>query len=563
MPRLPSGANNGGKDLQTAKNRRMSNKLFKNEVIQPLLTDYYQISMAYAYWHNEKMNDFAVFDLFFRKNPFKGEYTIFGGLQQCIEYLKEFKFSEDDINFLKSILPSTTDPKFFEYLKTLTTKEVTLYAVAEGSVVFPKTPIIRIEGPLAVVQLLETTLLNLVNYASLIATNAARFRKAAGDNKVLLEFGLRRAQGPDGALSASRYCYMGGFDGTSNVLAAKEFGIPTKGTHAHAFVSSFDINEVNLKMKLLDLNDNISKEFLPVVNQKLLDVADAFKISLDQTSQGELKAFAAYANAFPTTFVALVDTYNVLKSGVLNFIAVTLALNDFGYKSIGIRIDSGDLAYLSLEVRKLLKQAAERFNIGWLEHLTITASNDINEETLTSLQQQGHSIDAYGIGTHLVTCQKQPALGCVYKLVELNGIPRIKLSEVVSKVTIPGKKDIYRLYNSDGTALLDLMTNSFESAPIAGERVLCRHPYDESKRAYVKPTVVEPLLKLYWKDGEIQTPLNSLEEARANVKQSLKTLRPDHLRSLNPTPYKVSVTEGLYSYFHELWLKCSPITDLS
>lgn len=535
----------------------------QNDVIQPLLTDFYQITMAYAYWYNKKMNDHAVFDLYFRKNPFKGEYTIFAGLSECIKYVEEFHFSDEDISYLKEAMAPTTDPEFFVFLKNVTTKDVTISAIPEGTVVFAKVPLLRVEGPLAVVQLLETTLLNLVNFSSLVATNAVRFRKAAGDEKILLEFGLRRAQGPDGGLSASKYCYLGGFDGTSNVLAAKKFNIPAKGTHAHAFVSSFHHNDDVCATPLLNQTTNERELFMPRVEKRLLDVCTALCICKDQVNIGELKAFTSYANAFPTSFLALVDTYDALKSGLVNFLAVTFALNDFGYKSIGVRIDSGDLAYLSKEIRAIFHKLAKSFNEDWISKLIITASNDINEETLQSLTQQGHEIDAYGIGTHLVTCQKQPALGCVFKLVELNGDPRMKLSEDIAKVTTPGKKDVYRLYGNDGLALLDLLSISGQEPPKPNERVLARHPTEAAKRAYVKPALVEKLLKTYWENGKIQTPLNTLQESRDSVKMSIAKVRKDHLRSLNPTPYKVSVTNELFVFMQNLWMECAPISELS
>ena len=535
---------------------------FKNGVIQPLLTDFYQISMAYAYWNNQKMNDYAVFDLYFRKNPFKGEYTIFAGVDDCIKYIENFRFSDDDITYLMSVMPETTKSEFFIFLRNVTTKDVVFSAIPEGTVVFPKIPLIRVEGPLAVVQLLETTLLNLVNFASLVTTNAARFRKAAGDDKILLEFGLRRAQGPDGALSASKYCYIGGFDGTSNVLAGKKFGIPVKGTHAHAFVSSFHSNDVATKTMLLNKKTNQIGDFVSVVRSFIKDISEVLRFSMQQLNRGELNAFISYAVSFPFSFLALIDTYDTLKSGLLNFIAVALALNEFGYRAKGIRIDSGDLAYISKEIRSIFQRVALSLNVDWFADLTITASNDINEETLSSLEQQGHEINSYGIGTHLVTCQKQPALGCVFKLVELNGDPRMKLSEDVGKVTIPGKKNLYRLYGSDGLALLDLMTRHTEKEPQINQRVLSRHVIDEARRAYVNPSKVENLLVLYWKDGKVQNQLNTLEESRLNVRLSLSKLRQDHLRALNPTPYKVSVTNELYQFMHDLWLECAPISEL-
>lgn len=210
-----------------------------NSVVQPLLTDMYQVTMAYVYWKSGKLNDTAVFDLFFRKNPFHGEFTIFAGLSDCLTFVENFHYSKSDIAYLKSILPPHTEKEFFDYLINISPNDLTIYAIEEGTVVFPKIPLIRVEGPLILVQLLETTLLTLVNFASLITTNAARYRLASGNNKKLLEFGLRRAQGPDGGLSASKYAYMGGFNATSNMLAGKMFNIPVSGTHAHSFITSF------------------------------------------------------------------------------------------------------------------------------------------------------------------------------------------------------------------------------------------------------------------------------------------------------------------------------------
>lgn len=285
--------------------------------------------------------------------------------------------------------------------------------------VFPRIPLLRVEGPVLKTQLLETTLLTLVNYASLVATNAARFRAATAPGKELLEFGLRRAQGPDGGLSASRYCYLGGFDGTSNVLAGKLYGIPIKGTHAHAYVNSYEsMKDLNQR----DLVDSVSGESRPFADlclKYLNESAPILNIIADETNKGELAAFVSYAIAFPTNFLALVDTYDVLKSGLPNFLAVARALHECNYTALGLRLDSGDLAYLSVEVRARFKLMADLFKIPYFAKFTIVASNDINEETLVSLEKQNHAIDSFGIGTHLVTCQKQPALGCVYKLVEV------------------------------------------------------------------------------------------------------------------------------------------------
>lgn len=532
-------------------------------VVQPLLTDLYQITMAYAYWKSGKHDDEAVFDLFFRKNPFQGEFTVFAGLEDCIRFLQAFRYSESDIAYLKTILPADVDPGYYNFLSTLNADKVRLYAVPEGTVVFPRVPLIRMEGPLAVLQLFESTLLNLVNYASLVTTNAARFRLAAGSHISLLEFGLRRAQGPDGGLSASKYSYLGGFDGTSNVLAGKLFNIPLRGTHAHAFVMSFScLDDCKLRM-LKPANGDQEVDFLALCCKWRKELTGVFRTIEDEASSGELAALISYAVSFPRSFLALVDTYDVLRSGLLNFSAVAMALNELGYRPVGVRIDSGDLAYLSSCAYQLFHEIANTYHQEWFKSLAIVASNDINEETIVSLNEQGHKINSFGIGTHLVTCQKQPALGCVYKLVEVKNQSCIKLSLDIQKVTIPGRKACYRLYGHQGYALLDLMQKMDEPPPQKGSRVLCRHPFQESKRAYVMPDTVEDLCQLWWDHGKIVKDLPSLDGIRNRVKESLQTLRPDIKRTLNPTPYKVSVSDNLYMFMHELWLQNAPIGELS
>lgn len=538
----------------------------QNAVIQPLLTDLYQITMAYAYWKARRVDDQAVFDLFFRKNPFHGEFTIFAGLSECLKFIQNFKYTESDIAYLKTTLPSNVEPEFFEYLENLTCEDITLYALKEGTVAFPRVPLIRVQGPLIVAQLLETTFLTLVNYASLVATNAARYRIAAGKNNIkLLEFGLRRAQGPDGGLSASKYAYIGGFDGTSNVLAGKLFNIPVKGTHAHAFVTSFNGAEDLADTRIAQKEDpnQVETDFFGKCLEWRSKLASHLKILKEEAHDGELAAFASYAIAFPDGFMALVDTYDVSRSGLLNFASVALALNDLGYRALGIRIDSGDLAYLSRVAREAFHKVAKEFDVPWFATLTVVASNDINEDTILSLNEQGHSIDCFGIGTHLVTCQRQPALGCVYKLVEINGKPKIKLSQDVEKVTMPGKKIGFRLYSSDGHALIDLLQRPSESPPEVCTRVLCRHPFQESKRAWVIPSKVEDLYSCWWTDGHLFQDIPTMEEVRQNVQVSLRTLRQDHKRSLNPTPYKVGVSDDLYHFIHDLWLENQPIGELS
>ncbi|XP_037927830.1 nicotinate phosphoribosyltransferase isoform X3 [Teleopsis dalmanni] len=538
-------------------------RMNQNGVVQPLLTDLYQITMAYAYWKSGKTDDQAVFDLFFRNNPFHGEFTIFAGLEECLKFLDSFHYSESDIEYLRQTLPEGIENEFFDYLGNLTARDVILYAIDEGTVAFPRVPIIKVEGPLIIVQLLETTLLTLVNYASLMATNAARYRMVAGKHVKLLEFGLRRAQGPDGGLSASKYSYTGGFDGTSNVLAGKLFNIPVKGTHAHAYITSFSgIGELKTRL-LRHKTTGITGDLLEHAIKHRQALSHVLDVSTEESSEGELAAMVSYAIAFPDGFMALVDTYDVKRSGLLNFSAVALALYDFGFYAVGIRIDSGDLAYLSCLARETFEKIAERFKVSWFNKLTIVASNDINEDTILSLNEQGHKIDCFGIGTHLVTCQRQPALGCVYKLVEINGQPRIKLSQDVEKVTMPGHKNAYRLYSADGHALIDLLQKVTEMPPAVGQKVLCRHPFQESKRAYVIPSHVESLYKIYWQDGKIYQKLPTLEQVREKVQISLKTLRNDHKRTLNPTPYKVAVSDNLYNFIHDLWLQNAPIGELS
>ena len=546
------------------------------EPTNPLLTDLYQLTMCYAYWKAKRHLLPSTFDVFFRKNPFHGEYTLFAGLSDILAYVDNWTITDDDIAFLRQQAMPTAEPEFFKYLSQLDCSQVSVHAVDEGSVVFPREPLVRIEGPLGICQLLETTILNLTNFASLVTTNAARFRTAAGPTSILLEFGLRRAQGPDGAMSASRYCYAGGFDGTSNVLAAKLFGIPVKGTHAHAFVCSFT-----------SLSDLHSHGVLGIDGQEHDIVSAVISLRKDlqweTTNESELAAFISYAQAFPSGFLALIDTYDTLQSGVRNFLVVAHALHTFGYKPVGVRLDSGDLAWLSRECRTAFCSFAEKYSLPSFKKLLIVASNDINETVLLSLADQGHEIDAYGIGTNLVTCQAQPALGMVFKLVEIDHKPRIKLSNDVVKMTIPGRKRVYRLIGKQGIALLDLIMLCDENPPASGEKILCCHPFDEKRRVFVTPTDVKPLMSC-WRDGssmhsssssnETKTSMitsqsqsqkrnvPSLSEIREYTQECLQTIREDHLRAVNPTPFKVSVTTKLYTFLHDLWKSEQPVPHL-
>jgi nicotinate phosphoribosyltransferase len=529
--------------------------------VTPLLTDMYQFSMAYAYWRAGRAEDASVFDLYFRKAPFHGEFTVFAGLEECLRFVQTYRFSPAQIAFLRGAMP-TADPAFFDYLSALDCSGVTIHGMAEGTVVFPREPLLRIEGPLGICQLLETTLLNLCNFASLITTNAARFRAVAGPRAKLYEFGLRRAQGPDGGMSASRYALIGGFDGTSNVAAAMEAECVPVGSHAHALVSAYASPD-DLPISCRTLNGvNILEEALRV--RKEMDFMGS--------NTGELAAFVSFATAFPTRFVALVDTYDTLGSGVPNFICVARAMAIAGGSAYGVRLDSGDLAYLSKETRRMLRAADVRFGAGSnLVACTILASNDINEHVLSSLGEQGHEIDSFGIGTHLVTCQAQPALGMVYKLVEILGRPCMKLSNEAAKITLPGAKEVFRLLGSEGTPLMDLVIRVGEARPMPGKRTLARHPFDETRRAYVTPSAVLPLLRVVWQGSKtgggggtnLRAPFPSVSALQTFVRAQLALLREDHLRPLNPTPYKVSVSPELFHFLHDLWMKEVPIRELT
>jgi len=491
--------------------------------------------MAYAYWKLGTHNKPAEFEMFFRKNPFKGEFTVFAGLSEVLNFVESYKFGNYEISVLQKMFPMW-ELEFFDYLRSLSGDQLTIQGALEGSVVFPKTPLLQVSGPLALCQLMETTFLNLCGYASLVATNAARMRLRAPDIE-LLEFGLRRAQGPDGGMSASKYSYLGGFDATSNILAGALFNIPTKGTHAHSFVTSFTSLDDLPEMKLNGID----------FKKKVLDIRMG---PFAKTNSSELAAFIGYAFACPNGFLALVDTYNTLESGVPNFLLVASVLEELGYKPLGIRLDSGDLAYLSIETRKMFCD----------KKYSIVASNDIDEGIIMALDDQNHEMNALGIGTNLVTCKKQPALGMVFKLVEISGKPRIKLSEDADKMTIPGKKDWYRLYGTKAP-LVDLLADPSDKV-LSNERVLCHHPSVAVKRANVIPTkVVQMNVPLF--DKGVRHNNDTLEQCKARCKYELYMMREDYMRYLNPTQYKVSVTGTVLETLNALWQREAPIVNLS
>ncbi|XP_051467374.1 nicotinate phosphoribosyltransferase isoform X3 [Apus apus] len=487
------------------------------------LADLYQLTAAYGQWRAGRAALPAAAELFFRRGPFGGAPALAAGLAQGLRCLRAFRFSAADVAYLRSVLPSTTEDAFFDYLATLDASEVTVSAVPEGSVVFARVPFLQVKGPLLVVQLLETTLLCLVNYASLVATNAARFRLLAGPDVKLMEIGLRRAQGPDGALSASKYSYIGGFDYTSNILAGKLYGIPVRGTVAHSFIMSFSSLE----------------EVQP-------------RTPPQKANRGELAAFVSYAITFPRDFQGLLDTYCVRRSGLPNFCAVALALQQLGYRAIGVRLDSGDLAQQSKEIRQVLRACGAHFQVPWFETIPIAVSNDISEQSLEEFQREGSEIDMIGVGTNLVTCPLQPSLGCVYKLVEVNGSPCLKLTEDEEKMTIPGTKTIYRLYDAAGHPFMDLMALEEEPSPSAGQELVVHVLGQFGETSKVVPTTVETLHRTYFRDGQVCEPLPSLPEVRSHAQVSLSLLSPAHRQLHQPQPYPVAVTEKLHHLLTKL-----------
>ncbi|WBO83717.1 nicotinate phosphoribosyltransferase [Hymenobacter yonginensis] len=477
-----------------------------------LLTDLYQVTMAYGYWQQGLQDREAVFHLYFRKAPFQGGYAVAAGLAYAVDYLQNLRFSEDDLAYLGSLKSSKGTAMFpAEFLQYLRELKFTcdVDAIAEGTVVFGNEPLIRVQGPLLQAQLVETALLTLVNFQTLIATKASRIREAAGSDTVL-EFGLRRAQGVDGGLSASRAAYLGGADATSNVLAGQRFGIPVKGTHAHSWVMAFEDEET---------------------------------------------AFTAYAKAFPDDSVFLVDTYDTLE-GVRHAIKVAREMRANGHELGGIRLDSGDLAYLSREARALLNEAG--FN-----NVRIVASNDLEENLITSLKQQGAKIDTWGIGTQLVTAYDQPALGGVYKLAALRKPDdsgwdfTIKLSEQLAKTSIPGILQVRRYETDKGQPRADMLYNVAEPLP---EQLTLVDPLDATRRRAVRPEApFRELLEPIFRRGELVHTLPTLQESRAHAQRQVLSLDPSIRRFLNPHTYPVGLEESLNTFRTKLILEKRPV----
>jgi nicotinate phosphoribosyltransferase len=462
-----------------------------------LLTDFYQLTMASAAWKSGADKREGMFHLIFRRAPFEGGFTIAAGLATALDYLRAWRFADDDLAYLASVRTAAGElmfePAFIDYLRGIEPR-LDIDAVPEGTVVFPQEPLLRISGPIVPCMLLETPLLTLINFQTLIATKAARVCLAARGDPVL-EFGLRRAQGVDGALAAARAAYLGGCAATSNVLAGKLLGIPVRGTHAHSWVMLFD---------------------------------------------SEREAFEAYALAMPHNLVLLVDTYDTLQ-GVRNAIEVGRKLRAQGRDLAGIRLDSGDLAWLSIEARKLLDAAG-------FEKTSILASNELDEHLIESLKQQGARINVWGVGTRLVTGGDESALGGVYKLSAIRepGGPwkgRIKLSEQTAKISVPGILQIRRFF-VDGQMAGDLIYDVEDG--ISAQTLI--DPLDITRRKTFPPgTPFEDLLVPVWRDRKPVYDSPPLPELRARTQAQLDLLHPGIKRFVNPHTYPV----GLDPVLHE------------
>ncbi|OOG72393.1 nicotinate phosphoribosyltransferase [Algoriphagus sp. A40] len=485
---------------------KITKDLYQSNLV--LLTDFYQLTMAYAYWKAGKGEQEAVFNLFFRKHPFEGGFTLAAGLDYVVDFCQNFRFEKADLDYLEVMKNKDGTPLFeADFLDYLQKLEFTcdIDAVEEGTVVFPNAPLVRVRGPLIQCQLLETPLLNIINFQTLIATKAARINVAAQGEPVL-EFGLRRAQGIDGALAASRASYIGGCTSTSNVMAGKLFGIPVSGTHAHSWIMSFET---------------------------------------------ELEAFEAYADAFPDQCIFLVDTYDTLN-GVKNAIKVGEILRSKGKEMIGIRIDSGDLAYFSSKARQMLNEAG-------FPDAKIVASNDLDEHIIASLKSQEADINVWGVGTKLVTAYDQPALGAVYKLSAIKNAqgewePKVKVSQQSLKINIPGIHNTKR-YFSKGKAVADMIF--LEDQEIDPRGVVIIDPVDATRRKRLMPAFYqeEILLKPIFHKGKKVYNLPSLTEIRDRAAKQLESLDKTHMRLVNPHLYPVGLEENLHHLRMELVLK--------
>jgi len=460
--------------------------------------------MAYGYYRTGKAEVDAVFHLYFRRCPFGSGYAVAAGLQSVIELIDNYRFTQEDVDYLSTLPGNDGEPifdrDFLSYLKQLKLS-INLDAIAEGTIVFANQPLLRVSGPILQCQLLETALLNIVNFQTLIATKASRVARVAGDDPVL-EFGLRRAQGPDGALSASRAAYIGGCAATSNVLAGKRYDIPVRGTHAHSWVMSFDT---------------------------------------------ELEAFDAYASVMPNNCVFLVDTYDTLE-GVRNAIQVGKRMRNRGYRMVGIRLDSGDLAGLSIAAREMLDQAG-------FQDASIVASNDLDERIIESLKKQGACIGIWGVGTKLATAYDQAALGGVYKLgaaKDSNGRwqHKIKLSEQMIKTSTPGIQQVRRFYDAEGQALCDMIYDEL-LPPKPPFRIFLSGESSEPKTVN-NEAKFEDLLTPIFRDGKLEYASPSIHQMRHKTQSQLQKFPAASLRFDSPEVFPCGLEMSLHQLKKDL-----------
>ena len=461
-----------------------------------LLTDLYQLTMGYGFYRQNKHEEEVVFDLFFRKNSLI-TYSISAGLEQAMDYLLNWRFDDEDIAYLRSLNLFSED--FLEYLRNMKfTGDV--YAVKEGTPVFPAEPILTVKAPLIQAQFAETALLNIINHQTLIATKSSKICRATGGKGVVMEFGLRRAQGPDAGINGARAAIIGGCTSTSNLITGKTFDVPVAGTMAHSWVMDYD---------------------------------------------SEYEAFKAYADAYPDNCMLLVDTYDTLRSGVPNAIKVFKELRAKGHKPKGIRLDSGDLAYLSKKARKMMDEA------GFPDAL-ICVSGDLDERSINSLLQQGAKIDSWGVGTKLITSEDLPALGGVYKLsavINKDGsiTPKIKLSDNTAKITNPSFKNLYRLYDREnGMAIADLITLRDETVDDTKPLTIF-HPVETWKRHEVENFRAEALLHTIVKGGKLVYQFPKLKEVAEYSKGELAKFWEEYLRLDMPQLYKVDLSDKLHT----------------
>ena len=469
-----------------------------------LLTDLYELTMMQGYFESQA-NETVIFDVFFRENPNKGGYSVMAGLEQVIEYIKNLNFSYEDVDYLRGLGLFSED--FLHYLSGFHFSG-DIYAIPEGSVIFPREPLVKVIAPIMEAQLVETAILNIINHQSLIATKASRVVHAAQGNGVM-EFGLRRAQGPDAGLYGARAAMIGGCVGTSNVLAGKMFDVPVLGTHAHSWIMSFP---------------------------------------------DEYTAFKEYARLYPDACTLLVDTYDTLKSGVPNAIRVFQKMKDAGIhpKSYGIRLDSGDLAYLSKKARKMLDEAG-------FPDAVIAASNDLDEFLINDLKIQGAAITSWGVGTNLITSKDCPSFGGVYKLAAIQNkdgefVPKIKISENIEKITNPGNKKIYRIYDKDtGKIRADLICFADETYDTS-EDLLLFDPNSTWKKTRLEggTYTMKEILKPIFIRGECKYTSPSVKEIASFCEQEKNALWDETKRLFNPHKVYVDLSQRLYDTKTEL-----------